>query len=366
MRFQLRRIAPPLTPLLITCSLALIASCAPDTPPSTDLNLDQQASEARDSVGSTAAAILGTQDGNWQAYGGDIGNTKYSPLADIDASNVADLEIAWRRPALDPYYASLNPNQRFSSNYVAAPVVIDGIAFIPNAVGLVEAFDAATGATVWVQDPVGGAEGLPGAPTRGISYWQDPEGIVAPRVIVQRGSYLYALDAETGGAIDSFGNQGRVDLQLMPAEFERFRWGGVPMVVRDVIVVGQAMSDSFSNKEAYRGDVRAFDIRTGELRWSYHTIRKRGSLAQEPGRTGLGRIPGTRQCGHSLAPTTRLAWSICLSARRPTICMGAIGSATISLARAWSRSMPKPASGFGITRLFTTDFGTTTRPQHRF
>ena len=148
MRFQLRRIAPPLTPLLITCSLALIPSCAPDTPPSTDLNLDQQASEARDSVRSTTAAILGAQDGNWQAYGGDIGNTKYSPLADIDASNVADLEIAWRRPALDPYYASLNPNQRFSSNYVAAPVVIDGIAFIPNAVGLVEAFDAATGATI--------------------------------------------------------------------------------------------------------------------------------------------------------------------------------------------------------------------------
>ena len=114
MRFQLRRIAPPLTPLLITCSLALIASCAPDTPPSTDLNLDQQASEARDSVGSTAAAILGAQDGNWQAYGGDIGNTKYSPLADIDASNVADLEIAWRRPALDPYYALLNPNQRLA------------------------------------------------------------------------------------------------------------------------------------------------------------------------------------------------------------------------------------------------------------
>ena len=157
-------------------------------------------------------------------------------------------------------------------------MVIDGIAFIPNAVGLVEAFDAATGATVWVQDPVGGAEGMPGAPTRGIAYWQDPEGIVAPRVIVQRGSYLYALDAETGGAIDSFGNQGRVDLQLMPAEFERFRWGGVPMVVRDVIVVGQAMSDSFSNKEAYRGDVRAFDIRTGELRWTYHTIPQEGEF----------------------------------------------------------------------------------------
>ena len=278
MKFQLRRIAPPLKPLLITCSLALIASCAPDTPLLTDLTLDLQTKAAQDLIASTAAATQRAQDGNWQAYGGDIGNTKYSPLADIDASNVDDVEIAWRRPALDPYYASLNPNQRVSSNYVAAPVVIDGIAFIPNAVGLVEAFDAATGTTIWIQNPVGGAEGLPGAPTRGIAYWQDPEGIIAPRVIVQRGTYLYALDAETGGAIDSFGNQGRVDLQLMPAAFERFRWGGVPMVVRDVIVIGQAMSDSFSNKEAYRGDVRAFDIRTGKLRWTYHTIPQEGEF----------------------------------------------------------------------------------------
>ena len=278
MTVQLIRSAPPRDSLLIACSLALIASCAPDTPTPTDPIFDLQTSEVLTPSRTNGAATLGAQGGNWRAYGGDIGNAKYSPLAQIDASNVADLEIVWRRPALYPYYASLNPNQRFSSNYVAAPVVIDGLAFIPNAVGLVEAFDAATGTTIWVQDPVDGAEGLPGAPTRGVAYWQDPEGIVAPRVIVQRGNYLYALDAETGAAIDSFGNKGRVDLQLMPAEFERFRWGGVPMVVRDVIVVGQAMSDSFSNKEAYRGDVRAFDILTGELRWTYHTIPQEGEF----------------------------------------------------------------------------------------
>jgi quinoprotein glucose dehydrogenase len=101
--------------------------------------------------------VLGARDGDWQAYAGDIGSTKYTPLANIDASNVASLEVVWRRPALDAHYSTLNPNQRFSSNYVAAPVVIDGVAYIPNAVGLVESFDAATGETFWVQDPVGGA-----------------------------------------------------------------------------------------------------------------------------------------------------------------------------------------------------------------
>ncbi|MCG8414284.1 MAG: PQQ-binding-like beta-propeller repeat protein, partial [Pseudomonadales bacterium] len=96
-----------------------------------------------------------------------------------------------------------------------------------------------------------------------------------------RGTYLYALDAETGAAVAEFGDNGRVSLQLIPAEFERFRWGGVPMVVRDVVIIGQAMSDTFSNKEAFRGDVHAFDARTGELRWTYNTIPQEGQFGTD-------------------------------------------------------------------------------------
>ena len=291
MRFRLRRIARSLVtpnPFLIAFLVAVLAACAPERNPNEDSVSSPQAGELRASKTpaiepsiASGSSLLGARDGNWQAYAGDIGSTKYTALAEIDASNVASLEIAWRRPALDAYYSTLNPNQRFSSNYVAAPVVIDGVAYIPNAVGLVESFDAATGETLWVQEPVDGADGLPGAPTRGVAYWQDSNGIETPRVLVQRGTFLYALDAATGQPVASFGYQGRVDLQLMPAEFERFRWGGVPMVVRDVIVIGQAMSDSFSNKEAYRGDVRAFDVRTGALRWTYHTIPQEGEFGTD-------------------------------------------------------------------------------------
>ena len=293
MGFQIRRAARLLvTPhsFLSAFLAALMVSCAPDPNPtqgaigSPQANAgEHETAEAPAHAPSSASgsAVLGARDGDWQAYAGDIGSTKYTPLANIDASNVASLEVVWRRPALDAHYSTLNPNQRFSSNYVAAPVVIDGVAYIPNAVGLVESFDAATGETFWVQDPVGGAEGLPGAPTRGVAYWRDQSDTETPRVFVQRGTYLYALDAATGRSIESFGDQGRVDLQLMPAEFERFRWGGVPMVVRDVIVIGQAMSDTFSNKEAHRGDVRAFDVRTGELRWTYHTIPQEGEFGTD-------------------------------------------------------------------------------------
>jgi quinoprotein glucose dehydrogenase len=130
-----------------------------------------------------------------------------------------------------------------------------------------------------LQEPPGGVEGLPGAPTRGVAYWRGGED--GDRVFVQRGTALYALDASTGAAVQEFGSDGSVDLQRIPAEFERFRWGGVPMVVRDVVVIGQAMSDNFSSKSAPRGDVNAFDVRTGELRWTFHTIPQEGEFGTQ-------------------------------------------------------------------------------------
>lgn len=227
---------------------------------------------------SLVMAQRGALDGQWQAYGGDNGSTKYTALEQIDAANVSNLEIAWRRPALDGGLSSLNPQQRFSSNYVAAAIMIDDIAYIPNGVGLVEAFHPGTGETLWVQQPPGGVAGLPGAPTRGVAHWSDGN---EKRIFVQRGSFLYALNGENGEPYSDFGDSGRVDLQLMPEEFERFRWGGVPMVVGDVVIIGQAMSDNFDSRQAYRGDVHAFDVRTGALRWTYNTIPQEGQFGTE-------------------------------------------------------------------------------------
>ncbi len=131
----------------------------------------------------------GASGGEWQAFGADLGSTKYTPLDQINEDNVSGLEIAWRRPALDSYYLSLNPEQRFSTRYTALPLVIDGVAYIPNGVGLVEAFHPGTGETIWVQKPFGGAEDLPGTVTRGVAYWTDGDD---KRILVQRGVYLYA------------------------------------------------------------------------------------------------------------------------------------------------------------------------------
>ena len=223
-------------------------------------------------------AGMGAQDGEWQAYGAEIGSTKYTSLAQINATNVNDLEIVWRRPAVDSYYLEMNPNQRYSTTWNAAPVIKNNVAYITNGLGLVEAYNPGTGETIWVQEPVGGLEGLPGAPTRGVAYWSDG---IDERILVQRGIYLYALNPQTGELYPEFGVNGRVDLQFMPVEFTRFRWGGVPMVVRDTVLIGQSMSDTFDNKEAYRGDVHAFDVRTGELLWTYNTIPQEGQFGTD-------------------------------------------------------------------------------------
>lgn len=256
----------------ILCATALLAACSPqqETPAQTE----QVAQPQPDQV-AAATSYQAAQAGEWGAYGADAGNTKYTDLDQINASNVTDLEIAWRRPALDQYYRDMNPQQRYTSTWTSAAVVRNGVAYIPNGVGLVEAFNPGTGETIWTQEPIGGAAGLPGAGTRGVAYWSEGDD---RRILVQRGTYLYALNADTGEAIASFGDNGHVDLDLMPEGAELFRWGGVPMVVRDVVVIGQSMSDTFSNKEAFRGDVHAFDVRTGELRWTYNTIPQEGQF----------------------------------------------------------------------------------------
>ncbi len=223
-------------------------------------------------------AQAGTGGGDWPFYGGDGGMTKYSPLDQIDAGNVGELEIVWRRPGLDASYLEVNPNQRTSANHVATPIVRDGVGYVPNGVGLVEAFDPGTGETIWVQQVPGDGDGLPGAVTRGLAFWSDGD---ESRILVQRNVWLYALDAGTGAPIAGFGDNGRVNLQRMPADFERYRWGGVPVVVRDSVIVGQGMSDTFSGRAAPPSEVQAFDVRSGALRWTWSAIPQEGDFGVE-------------------------------------------------------------------------------------
>jgi quinoprotein glucose dehydrogenase len=123
-------------------------------------------------------AQQGTARGEWTRYGGDPGSTKYAPLDQIAKSNVSQLRIAWRRPAVDPSISSRVPGFSYSNNFRSTPLMIDGVLYSPNGIGLVEAFHPATGKTIWVQQPFADepAQGLRGDSTRGVTYWTDGHG----------------------------------------------------------------------------------------------------------------------------------------------------------------------------------------------
>ena len=125
---------------------------------------------AMDSSGLKSQTANPTPD--WSYYGGDLFFNRYAPLDQIDAHNVSDLEVVWRRPGLDPSYMVGHPSLDPSSYLRSTPIFMDGMLFAPNAVGLVEAFDPASGKTLWVQQPFEKSlDEVRGRSNRGVQIW---------------------------------------------------------------------------------------------------------------------------------------------------------------------------------------------------
>jgi quinoprotein glucose dehydrogenase len=226
-----------------------------------------------------ASAQHGAVDGEWRAYSGDLGATKYAPLDQIDKSNAEQLQIAWRRPAVDASILDAVPGLRYGSSFRGTPLMLDGALYAPNGIGFVEAFDAGSGETLWVEAPLdSGPNRYGGTSTRGVAYWTDGDD---ERLFVQRGEYLMALNRKTGAHYDDFGDRGRVNLSNDLEHGLTHTWSGAPFVVGDVVVVGHTTNDTFDSMEAARGDVRAYDVRTGELRWLFHVVPQEGELGTD-------------------------------------------------------------------------------------
>jgi hypothetical protein len=121
------------------------------------------------------AAQQGSRGGEWTRYAADSGSTKYAPLDQINKDNVTRLRVAWRRPAVDLSVSARKPDFSHSNNYRATPLMIGGVLFTPNGIGLVEAFHPSTGQTLWVQKPFPDEldQGLRGDSARGVGYWAD-------------------------------------------------------------------------------------------------------------------------------------------------------------------------------------------------
>ncbi|MDE2906466.1 MAG: PQQ-binding-like beta-propeller repeat protein, partial [Acidobacteriota bacterium] len=228
-------------------------------------------------AGFGAAAAQQGVDGEWRVHGGDAGYTRYAALDQIDAETVGDLQIVWRREAVDASLRERWPELRYSNQLRATPIMVDGVLYASNGIGLVEAFDPGTGETIWVQDAAFLGEETPrGAPNRGVAWWESED---ERRLFAIRPPYLMAVDAGTGELIDSFGDAGLVDLTY-DAE-PGYSGTSPPLVVKDVVILGSAMADHPFTMEQHPGDVRAYDVRTGALRWTWSPIPRAGESGVE-------------------------------------------------------------------------------------
>ncbi len=223
---------------------------------------------------------------DWTYFGGDKAFTRYAPLDQINRNNVADVEVLWRRPGVDASFVEAYPDLEVSGtrrlgNLRSTPILIDGVLYAPNGVGLVEAFDPGTGETLWLQEPFAPtlAE-VAGASSRGLDYWTDATD---RRLILVKGGYLYTLDLETGRTDPNFGKDGRVDLVRPPAE--RFTWTSGPIVVGDVVVVAGTFDGAGDSGNRWRGsqseDIRGYDVRSGQLLWTFHVVPREGDFGVE-------------------------------------------------------------------------------------
>ncbi len=226
-------------------------------------------------------AQRGVTNGEWPHWGGDLGNTKYSPLDQINRDNVKNLRIAWR-------WKSENYGPRPQNNMEGTPLMVGGVlyataGFRPNVV----AIDGATGETLWSYRFDEGQRGdrAPRSVSRGVAHWTD--GKQSRIILITRGYQLVSLDAKTGLPDPAFGKNGVIDLYQ---DFDQPPPGdGVisstspAVVVRNVIVIGAAMVGGTAprSKENTKGYIRGFDVRTGKRLWTFHTIPQPGEFGND-------------------------------------------------------------------------------------
>lgn len=217
-------------------------------------------------------------NGEWLTWGGDPDYTRYSPLDQINAENVGELQVAWRWDA-PPW------ETRPDTNMKATPIYVDGVLYAPVGVNQVVALDPATGEELWMFTPEprvirGRGEAIT---SRAVSYWTD--GTEARLFHNTRDGRLISINPETGEVDPDFGENGMIYLRdnLRPDGAEApFVGSSSPAAIVGDVVVAQMVADiTPQNMEATPGHVRGFDVRTGELLWTFHTIPQPGEFGHE-------------------------------------------------------------------------------------
>lgn len=237
--------------------------------------------------------LAAAADQNWSDYLGDAGRTHYSQLRGIDTRNVAKLQRAWEFRTGD---ASASDRSQIQCN----PLVIDGVLYGTTPQLEVFALDAATGRQRWRFDPFGrGNEAAGRGVSRGLGWWHEGK---ERRLLMTAGRYVYAIDPDSGTVIKGFGDQGRIDLM---AGLDRdvtglSVTGTTPVAVfRDLLIVPMRLGEGPA--PAAPGHICAYDVRTGQRRWIFHTIPSPGEFGHDTWPADAWKTAGGANCWAGLA-----------------------------------------------------------------
>src|ERR1700733_14215593 len=210
----------------------------------------------------TVHAAVKAETTDWPVTGGSAANIHYSTLKQINTQNVSTLQEVWRFDTKE------------GGGLETTPLVIDGVlyAYTPNQ--KVFALDGASGKQLWEFTPEKPSRKV----QRGLVYWQSGND---RRIFANISSYVYALDAATGKVISSFGDNGRIDVRENlrdDAKTVSVSISSPGVIYRDLLILGDAMEESLPVPP---GDVRAYDVHTGQLRWTFHTIPRPGEFGYD-------------------------------------------------------------------------------------
>jgi quinoprotein glucose dehydrogenase len=222
------------------------------------------------------AASAQAPDAGWPTYGNDPGGTRYSTAKQIDRSNVSKLQLAWtfRTGALD-HQTDLIRKAAFE----ATPILVEGKLFLSTPYNAIFALNPETGARLWAYDPgVDLSRNYSEVASRGVSAWKDPQAKSNQpcRLRIFEGTLdgrLLALDGETGKLCEDFGVKGEINLKQDAATATEWTGGyqvtSAPAISKDLVIVGSSIADNWK-VDTGRGIVRAFDVRSGKLRWTWN------------------------------------------------------------------------------------------------
>jgi len=210
-----------------------------------------------------SAVALAQNHKQWSNYGGGPDSSHYVALDQINKSNVSQLQVAWVYPTGD------------NQSYLFNPIIVDGTMYVLARNSSLVALDAATGKELWIH------ENLPGLTTRGIAYWES-KNRKDRRLIFAMNDYLQQIDARTGKSILTFGKGGLVDLReglgRDARSIGRIQTDTPGRVFEDLYLVGSTPGEAYL---APPGDIRAYNVITGKLVWSFHTIPHPGEFGYE-------------------------------------------------------------------------------------